>query len=217
MKPFQPSGRYADRNGKAVSPPNPRGAQRIRTKGTNVMGTEKKRLRQERKTRRKLSSTTILYSLMLLLIVYLAVFRLPWFFPDRITAISGFISNISVEEGSVLNTRRGFLSFRLDDSAYYFTLNDIIRLEDMDPLVSALQACEADQVPITIEVTSEKDYRDWPLSMGRGHAISLSYGNQSISSDAYRKNVTMLRIVLLAFALLLTVPMLFLWRLDRKT
>ena len=172
--------------------------------------------RQKRKKFRKPSSTTIQYSVLILLIVYLSVFRLPWFFEDRITAVSGTISNISVEEGAGLNIRRAVLSFQLDNSAYYFTLTDVIEWDDIDPLVSALQACEADQIPITIEVTAEKDYRDWPLSNGRDHAISLSYGSQSISPDAYKKNVGLLRIVFLATALLLTIPMLFLWRLDRS-
>ena len=172
--------------------------------------------RQKRKKFRKPSSTTILYLVLILLIVYLSVFRLPWFFEDRITAVSGVISNISVKEGAVLNIHRAVLSFQLDDSAYYFTLTDVIEWDDIDPLVSALQACEADQIPITIEVTAEKDYRDWPLSNGRAHAISLSYGSQSISPDAYKKNVGLIRIVLLAAALLLTIPMLFLWRLNRS-
>ena len=172
--------------------------------------------RQKRKKLRKPSSKLIQCSVLILLIVYLSVFRLPWFFPDRITAVSGVISNISVEKGSAFNIGRRVLSFHLDNSAYYYTLTDAVEWDDIDPLVSALQACEADQIPITIEATSEKDYRDWPLSNGRAHAISLSYGSQSISPDAYKKNVGLIRIVFLAAALLLTIPMLFLWRLDRS-
>lgn len=173
--------------------------------------------RQKRKTLRKPSSTLIQCSVLILLIVYLSVFRLPWFFPDRITAVSGVISNISVEKGSAFNIGRRVLSFHLDNSAYYYTLTDAVEWDDIDPLVSALQECEADQIPITIEVTAEKDYRDWPLSNGRVHAISLSYGSHSMSSDAYKKNVGLLRIVFLACALILIILMLFLWRLDRKS
>ena len=171
--------------------------------------------RKKRKKFRKPSGTSIMYSMMILLFVYLSVFRLPWFFPERITSSSGFISNISVEEGSALNTRRSILSFEMNHSAYYFTLTGVIEWEDCNSLVSSLQTCEVDHIPITIEITSEKDYRDWPLSQGREHAVSISYGAQSIPADAYRNDVAFLRIVLLAFALILTIPMLFLWRLDR--
>ncbi len=153
--------------------------------------------------------------ILILLILFLSLFQLPFFSPQKISAVSGMISNISVEHSSFGKSKRQVLYFDLDQCSYYFPLTNVVKRGDLDLLLASLRDCEGSRTPVTIEVTAERDYRDLLFSNGRAHAITLRCGSQNISIDAYKKDVAFLRTVLLLFAGLLMLPVLFLLRLDR--
>ena len=136
--------------------------------------------RQRRKSFMRMDLRIILYCVLIIFIVFLALFKLPLFFPDKISTITGIISNISVEESPALKATRKVLYFDVDHSSYYYPLTNVVGREEINPLIMSLQEYESSQTPITIEITTEIDYRDLFLSGGRRHAISLSYGSKSM-------------------------------------
>lgn len=156
--------------------------------------------KKHKRKRVKIDKTIITFCFFAFLFSYLALFKLPLFSREKIKTVTGIISNISIAQRKGRWGRNQVLYFDIDHNSYYFPISNVVKDADVDPLLLALQACESSQETVSIEITSEKDYRDFKLSNGRGHAIALSFGEQSIPLDAYKKDVTMVRTVLLICA-----------------
>lgn len=174
---------------------------------------KKKRIK---KSIHKVDGRIVAACILILLIVFLSVFGLPLFREGKLSSVTGKISNVSIERSSFGKAKRKVLFFDLDHVSYYFPLTNVVKQEQMDSLLQSLLACEQSQSPVSVEVTEERDYRDLLVSSGRVHAISLSFDTQRVPLDAYRKEVSFLRAVLLLFAFVLTIPLVFLSYLSRK-
>lgn len=147
---------------------------------------------------KKLSEEIISW-LFILLILYFAIFQLPSLSPKKIHTVTGNVDTISIKSTANKGHRK-WIFFNLNEKEYYFTLTSVVENDEIDTVVNYFREYERMQLPITIAVTEEKDYRD-TLSVGkRIHAVELDGNSMHISISAYKKDVRGIRFMFLAIA-----------------
>ena len=148
------------------------------------------------------------FGLLSLVVLYLALFRLPWFTEEKLSTVTGVIRNVSVTEtfgnhGS--HGERGYLAvlFEFVGTNYYLPLPNPERQYAAGPLEETFQEIERAGTPVTIQTTTETDFSRHLLRIPgkRELAISMTYGDQTISSHDYRNWIAHYRVFWLAAAL----------------
>ena len=151
----------------------------------------------------------VIFILLVAVLVYLSVFQLPWFSEKKISSTEGDIHSVRLEQMTG-TSRRKWVFFEMNGQAYYYSISDTVKSKEIDTIVSRLTTCEQTGQPVEVIVTTERDYRDF-LDFGdngindRLHAVALSGEDIYFPISTYKRNVWILRSMLLGIGLLLVI------------
>ncbi|MBR5343564.1 MAG: hypothetical protein IK149_06685 [Oscillospiraceae bacterium] len=145
----------------------------------------------------------IVLALMGFFLLFLALFRLPYFRDGALTEVHGRLTDVGTEQSPAWKGWRKWIVFDLNGQPCYFSITDAAKTMDQEALIKEFCDCESEGTDVGALIISEPDYRDFWLGKERSHVVRLDLPLCESALENYQGSVRLVRVVLIASAVAL--------------